>query len=51
LTGHDSVFNIHFIGELKTRKINPSIRNIQIKLIIELSVVGLENENFIHSEK
>jgi hypothetical protein len=51
LTGQDKVFNNHFIGELKTRKTNPSIRNIETKLIIELSIAGFEKVNFIHKEK
>ena len=51
LTGQDNVFNSHFIGELKTRKTNPSIRKIQIKPIIEFSMDGLENVNFIPNEK
>jgi hypothetical protein len=51
LTGHDNVFNIHLMGELKTRNTNQSIRNIQIKLIIEFSTVGFEKVNFIHNEK
>ena len=51
LTGQDNVFNIHFIGELKIRKTKPSIKNIHIKLIIEFSILGFENVNFIHNEK
>ena len=51
LTGHDNVFNIHLMGELKTRNTNQSIRNIQTRLIIEFSTDGFEKVNFIHSEK
>ena len=50
LTGQDNVFKIHFIGELKTRNINPSTRNAATKLTIEFSILGLENEIFIHRE-
>ena len=42
LTGHDNVFNIHLMGELKTRNTNQSIRNIQTRLIIEFSTDGLK---------
>ena len=37
LTGHDNVFNIHFIGELNTQKIRPNIKNIHIKPTIQLA--------------
>jgi hypothetical protein len=50
LTGQDTIFNNHLIGELKTRKINPSTRNAPIKPITEFSTAGFENVIFIHNE-
>lgn len=41
LTGHDNVFKIHFIGELKIRNIKPRIRNVQIVAIIDSHMLGI----------
>ena len=35
LTGHDTVFRIHLIGELNIQKINPSTKKIPTRLTIE----------------
>ena len=42
LIGHDNVFSIHFIGELKTQNINPRTKKAQTKLIIDFSTSGFE---------
>jgi hypothetical protein len=50
LTGHDKVFNIHFIGELKIRNIKPRTKNAHTKVIIDFSTSGFENVIFIQIE-
>lgn len=50
LTGHDNVFRIHFIGELKIQNTSQRARKLPIKLIMEFSIDGLENEILIHNE-
>ena len=50
LTGQDTIFRSHFIGELKTRNINPRTRNAQTKLNIEFSISGFVKLIFIQIE-
>jgi hypothetical protein len=51
LTGHDSTFNIHLIGELNTRKINQRTKNAQTKVITDFSTSGFEKVILIQIEK
>ena len=50
LTGQDKVFNIRFIGELKTRKTNHKTTNVQISIIIDFCIAGSEKLTFIQIE-
>jgi len=50
LTGQDTIFNNHLIGELNTQNIKPSTRNAPTTPIIEFHIAGLVNVIFIHKE-
>ena len=40
LIGHANVFNIHFIGELKTRNISQRIKNAKMSETVEFHISG-----------
>jgi hypothetical protein len=50
LTGQDTIFNNHFIGELNTQNINQRTKNAQTNVKIDFSTLGSAKVIFIQIE-